>query len=181
MTARTPDEVFNKFLERVACGEPVSQVCRDPSMPAWVTISRKIAADPSFEQQYRLALEFRGMVLADELDEIKREARTAPKERAAGLRVAADILKWQSGRMTPKLYGDRQQVDVQKVEGGSYLDLLTKVNDAAMTKAIESRENTQLDKVRARATEINQISVNEDMPKKEAKRGKKGKKLSTGS
>lgn len=181
MTARTPDEVFNKFLERVACGEPVSQVCRDPSMPAWVTISRKIAADPSFEQQYRLALEFRGMVLADELDEIKREARTAPKERAAGLRVAADILKWQSGRMTPKLYGDRQQVDVQKVEGGSYLDLLTKVNDAAMTKAIESREDTQLDKVRARATEINQISVNEDMPKKEAKRGKKGKKLSTGS
>lgn len=181
MSARTPDEVFNKFLERVACGEPVSQVCRDPSMPAWVTISRKIAADPSFEQQYRLALEFRGMVLADELDEIKREARTAPKERAAGLRVAADILKWQSGRMTPKLYGDRQQVDVQKVEGGSYLDLLTKVNDAAMTKAIESRENTQLDKVRARATEINQISVNEDMPKKEANRAKKGKKLSTGS
>jgi mannose/fructose-specific phosphotransferase system component IIA len=97
------------------------------------------------------------------------------------LRVAADILKWQSGRMTPKLYGDRQQVDVQKVEGGSYLDLLTKVNDAAMTKAIESREDTQLDKVRARANEINHISVNNDMPKKQANRQKKGKKLSTGS
>jgi hypothetical protein len=181
MSAKTPDEVFNKFLERVACGEAVSQVCRDPSMPAWVTISRKIAADPSFEQQYRLALEFRGMVLADELDEIKQEARTAPKERAAGLRVAADILKWQSGRMTPKLYGDRQQVDVQKVEGGSYLELLTKVNDVAKSKLIESTEDTQLDKVRARATEVNQILVNNDMPKKQANRKKKDKKLSTGS
>lgn len=83
--------------------------------------------------------------------------------------------------MTPKLYGDRQQVDVQKVEGGSYLELLTKVNDVAKSKLIESTEDTQLDKVRARATEVNHISVNKDVPKKQANRAKKGKKLSTGS
>ena len=75
MSAKTPQEVLNKFLERVASGEPVTKVCKDPSMPAWVTISTRIAADPEFEQQYRLALEFRGMVLADELDDIKREAK----------------------------------------------------------------------------------------------------------
>jgi len=170
MSAKTPQEVLNKFLERVASGEPVTKVCKDPSMPAWVTISTRIAADPEFEQQYRLALEFRGMVLADELDDIKREAKTGLIDPASA-RVAADILKWQAARMTPKMYGDRQQVDVQAVKGGSYLELLTKVNDAAKDRLIESKEDTQPDKLRAR-DEINQKPVNKKMHKKQAKQGK---------
>ena len=171
MTAKTPQEVLDKFLERVASGEPVTKVCKDPAMPAWVTISTRIAADPDFEQQYRLALEFRGMVLADELDDIKREAKTGLIDPASA-RVAADILKWQAARMTPKMYGDRQQVDVQAVKGGSYLDLLTKVNDAAKKdRLLEDSKDTQPDIVRAR-DEINQKSVNKKMHKKKAKQTK---------
>lgn len=171
MTAKTPQEVLDKFLERVASGEPVTKVCKDPAMPAWVTISTRIAADPDFEQQYRLALEFRGMVLADELDDIKREAKTGLIDPASA-RVAADILKWQAARMTPKMYGDRQQVDVQAVKGGSYLDLLTKVNDAAKKdRLLEDSKDTQPDIVRAR-DEINQKSVNKKMHKKKAKQAK---------
>lgn len=170
MSAKTPDEVLQKFLERVASGEPVTRVCKDPAMPAWVTISTRIAADPDFEQQYRLALEFRGMVLADELDDIKREAKTGLIDPASA-RVAADILKWQAARMTPKMYGDRQQVDVQAVKGGSYLELLTKVNDAAKDRLIESKEDTRPDKVRAR-DEINQNPVNKKLHKKQAKQRK---------
>ena len=109
MSAKTPQEVLNKFLERVASGEPVTKVCKDPSMPAWVTISTRIAADPEFEQQYRLALEFRGMVLADELDDIKREAKTGLIDPASA-RVAADILKWQAARMTQKTTKTAQSV-----------------------------------------------------------------------
>ena len=171
MTAKTPQEVLDKFLERVASGEPVTKVCKDPAMPAWVTISTRIAADPDFEQQYRLALEFRGMVLADELDDIKREAKTGLIDPASA-RVVADILKWQAARMTPKMYGDRQQVDVQAVKGGSYLDLLTKVNDAAKKdRLLEDSKDTQPDIVRAR-DEINQKSVNKKMHKKKAKQAK---------
>jgi len=184
MTAKTPDEVINKFLERVASGEAVSKVCKDKSMPSWVTISRRIAADPAFEVQYRLALEFRGMVLADQLDEIKRGAMTGQIDPQSG-RLAADILKWQAARMTPKMYGDRQQIDVAASDGGSYLDVLQTVNQAIAEKAAkriaDSRENTQVDEVRARATEVNQISVNNDLPKKQANSTKKGKKLSTGN
>jgi len=63
------------------------------------------------------------------------------------------------------MYGDRQQVDVQAVKGGSYLELLTQVNDAARTKMLEAREDTQPDRVRARGKN-NQKSVNKKMPKK---------------
>lgn len=184
MTAKTSDEVINRFLERVASGEAVTRVCKDKDMPSWVTVSTRIAADPAFEAQYRLALEFRGMVLADQLDEIKRGAMTGQIDPQSG-RLAADILKWQAARMTPKVYGDRQQVDVAAVEGGSYLDVLQTVNQAIADKRAkqvsDNRENTQPDKLHARATEVNQISVNSEMPKKQANKRKKGKKLSTGS
>ena len=73
--------------------------------------------------------------------------------------------------MTPKLYGDRQQVDVQAVKGGSYLELLTQVNDAAKSKMLKVNKDTQPDKLRAR-DEINQNSVNKKMHKKRAKQGK---------
>jgi hypothetical protein len=59
---------------------------------------------------------------------------------------------------------------------------LQQVNNAAQLKhveVVEGNENTQAEALRAR--EINRISVNSDMPKKQANRQKKGKKLSTGS
>jgi gas vesicle protein len=89
----------------------------------------------------------------------------------ASARDAADILKWQAARMTPKMYGDRQQVDVQAVKGGSYLELLTKVNDAAKDRLIESKEDTQPDRLRAR-DEVNQNPVNKKLHKKKAKQRK---------
>ncbi len=82
----------------------------------------------------------------------------------------------------PKVYGDRQQVDVKHEAGGSYLELLQQVNSAAQLKhveVVEQREDTQAEALRAR--EINHISVNSDLPKKQANKRKKGKKLSTGS
>ena len=69
------------------------------------------------------------------------------------------------------MYGDRQQVDVQAVKGGSYLELLTQVNNAAKSKMLESKEDTQPDIVRAR-DEINQKLVNKKMHKKKAKQAK---------
>jgi hypothetical protein len=60
---------------------------------------------------------------------------------------------------------------------------LQQVNKAAQLKhvdVVEQREDTS-DGLRARATEINHISVNSDLPKKQANKRKKGKKLSTGS
>ena len=78
----------------------------------------------------------------------------------------------------PKVYGDKQQVDVTHEAGGSYLDLLQQVNQAAQikhasvveAKAIEIKENTH-DKVRAR-DKINQNSVNKKMHKKQANKRK---------
>lgn len=158
---KLPEEMFQAFLERVASGEAVTHVCRDPKMPSWGSISNKIASDPAFEASYRLALEFRGMVLADELDDIKREARTGMIDPQSG-RLAADILKWQAARMTPKVYGDRAHMTVE-TKGGGFIEELKRVEDAVKAKAeqvlLENR-NTQPDTLRAGEGGVNQDQVN---------------------
>ena len=142
------EEVWDEFLERLTNGSTITAIVKDKSMPSWTSISRKLAADPEFERQYRLALEFRGMLLQEELEDIKKEARAGMGD-AHGLRLAADITKWQVARMTPKIYGDRQQLEVTPVKGGSYLEALTKVNTAE-TIVITDERDTQPEEVRAR-------------------------------
>ena len=69
---------------------------------------------------------------------------------AHGLRLAADITKWQVARMTPKIYGDRQQLEVTPSKGGSYLEALTQVNTPAQEVLTDER-HTQPKSLRARS------------------------------
>ena len=142
------EEVWEEFLERITNGNTITSIVNDKSMPSWTSVSRKLAAEPEFERQYRLALEFRGMLLQEELEDIKRDARMGMGD-AQGLRLAADITKWQVARMTPKIYGDRQQLEVTPSKGGSYLEALTQVN-AAEPVAITDERDTQPEELRAR-------------------------------
>ena len=145
---KVDESVWPEFLERISNGEAVRVICKDKSMPSWATVARKIAAEPDFEKQYRMALEFRGMMLAEELDEIYRDTRAGMIDPASA-RVAADILKWQAARMTPKIYGDKQQVEVTPSKGGSYLEALTQVN-ATEPVALTDERDTQANTLRAR-------------------------------
>ena len=142
------EEVWEEFLERITNGNTITSIVNDMSMPSWTSVSRKLADEAEFERQYRLALEFRGMLLQEELEDIKRDARMGMGD-TQGLRLAADITKWQVARMTPKIYGDRQQLEVTPSKGGSYLEALTQVN-AAEPVVITDERDTQPEEVRAR-------------------------------
>ena len=181
MSAKTPDSVMIEFLERVTEGRSGRDVCKDKDMPGWSSVWRRVCSDAEFAENYRVAMQSRGMIYADKLDEMDRLLLSGQITESAH-RTICDNIKWRSSKLVPKVYGDRQQVDVKHEAGGSYLELLQQVNKAAQLRhvdVVESKENTQAEALRAR--EINHISVNKDMPKKKANRQKKGKKLSTGS
>ena len=177
MGVRIGEDVWEEFLARVTSGRSGQSVCRDKDMPAWGTAWNKIYNDKDFERKYMNALSSRGMIYADQLDEINRRVLNGEIDPQAA-RLVADNYKWTAARLLPKVYGDKQQVDVTHEAGGSYLDLLQQVNQAAQlkhadvveAKAIEIKENTR-DKLRAR-DKINQNSVNKKMHKKQAKQGK---------
>tara|TARA_R100000900_G_scaffold30343_3_gene24460 strand:+ start:4440 stop:4988 length:549 start_codon:yes stop_codon:yes gene_type:complete len=182
MSARLPDEVWVEFLSRVTAGRAGQSVCKDKDMPAWGTTWNKIHNDKDFERKYMNALASRGMLYADQLDEINRRVLSGEIDPQAA-RLVSDNFKWTAARLLPKVYGDKQQVDVTHEAGSSYLDLLQKVNSAAQLKhadVVEHKENTS-DELRAREAKVNQISVNSNLPNKQANRRNKGKKLSTGN
>lgn len=98
----------------MALGESARQICRDDSMPAlstlmkWVTDADKIG----FSEQYARARDCQADFYADEIvdiaDELAEDADSNAIQRA---RLRVDSRKWKVARMSPRKYGDKQQVD----------------------------------------------------------------------
>lgn len=157
------EEVWDEFLARISDGESGRKVCRDKSMPSWGSVWTKIRKEPNFMQRYSAALESRGMVLADELDEIKVGVLSGMLDPTAA-RAAADIVKWQAARMTPRVYGDKAHMTVES-KGGGFLEELKRVNDAIAQKSKEmllEEKSTEADTLRARDEGVNHNPVNSD-------------------
>tara|TARA_R100000479_G_scaffold93903_1_gene46374 strand:- start:15 stop:500 length:486 start_codon:yes stop_codon:yes gene_type:complete len=139
---KTPEELFDIFLERVTEGRSGISVCKDEDMPSWTTVWRKVTSEPAFEQRYRLALSSRGMVYADMLDDLDKQLLSGMITESAH-RTLSDNIKWRSARMTPKVYGDKQQIDVTASPGGEYLQALQKINDSLEVHRLETIEHEE--------------------------------------
>ncbi len=108
------DELASTICRRLALGESARQICRDDSMPAlstlmkWVTDADKIG----FSEQYARARDCQADFYADEIvdiaDELAEDADSNAIQRA---RLRVDSRKWKVARMSPRKYGDKQQVD----------------------------------------------------------------------
>ena len=139
---KTPEKLFDIFLERVTEGRAGTNVCKDDDMPGWTTVWRKITSDPDFEQRYRTALSSRGMVYADMLDDVDKRLLSGMITESAH-RTLSDNIKWRSARMTPKVYGDKQQIDVTASPGGEYLQALQQINNSLEMRRAEAVEHEE--------------------------------------
>lgn len=104
-------ETGDKFCERIENGETIRQICADKDMPAWNTIRTWLQQYEDFQAQYARARENSAHASADLIQELADRARDGDLEPNAA-RVAIDAHKWLAGKRKPKVYGDRQIVDV---------------------------------------------------------------------
>jgi len=84
-----------------------------------------------FSLKYARAIEARAMAHADEISDLTRRVvlGEVPPDVA---RVALDGLKWTASRLLPKVYGDRQSVDVAVTHTHQlHLDALKRLNETA--------------------------------------------------
>jgi len=58
-------------------------------------------------------------------------------------RTLSDNIKWRSARMTPKVYGDKQQIDVTASPGGEYLQALQQINNSLEMRRAEAIEHEE--------------------------------------
>lgn len=127
---KTP-ELMEEFLRRISHGRSIANVCSEADMPDSTTIYDWIAKDEAFSLRYARACADRGLLYADRISDINEQlmrGEIAPDV----ARVAIDSYKWISARLVPKLYGDRQTVDVSVTHTHQlHLDALKRLNENA--------------------------------------------------
>ena len=115
-------EVAQAICARMAAGETLLQICRDPAMPARSTAYLWTIVHPEFSDMYARARKALYEHWADELvdiaedgrnDWVERERKDGSKEmvcdrehiQRSTLRV--DTRKWMLAKLQPKQYGDK--------------------------------------------------------------------------
>jgi|TARA_R110000803_G_scaffold26195_1_gene62191 hypothetical protein len=108
------DELASDICRRLSLGESARQICRDDAMPVmstlmkWLTETDKVI----FSEQYARARDCQADYYADEIIDIADELGDDVDSNAinkAKLRI--DSRKWKVARMSPRKYGDKQQID----------------------------------------------------------------------
>jgi hypothetical protein len=118
-------ELAAAICERMSEGKSLRAVCRSDDMPAASTVHRWLTERPEFQEQYGSACEARTEALFEECleiaDDSEKDVRVEEGEdgprmvvdweviNRAKLRV--DTRKWMVGKLAPKKYGERLQVE----------------------------------------------------------------------
>lgn len=120
-------DLVSLICDRIAQGESLRSICRDPEMPAMSSVFLWLTKYAAFSEQYAHAREAQADTLADELIDICDDAtndwmeRRNAKGEACGLqadqehinrsRLRVETRKWIASKLKPKKYGDRLSVD----------------------------------------------------------------------
>ena len=100
------DEIAAEICERLAAGESLNQICRDPHMPdqhavrVWALDNRA-----GFSPRYARARELQAEYWADEIVDI-----TDNEPDPVRARVRMDGRKWITSKLLPRKYGDKVEV-----------------------------------------------------------------------
>jgi hypothetical protein len=94
------------ICDRLADGESLRTICRDPAMPARDTVRGWLARDPDFAAQYARARSEQAHALAELAVEIALAATDPQKDR-----LAFDALRWYASKLAPRIYGERVEVE----------------------------------------------------------------------
>jgi hypothetical protein len=122
-----------RICERLATGETLRAICRDDDKPSAPTVCRWALAPP-FSEQYARAREIGYTLMADEIIDISDESQGDTYKDSNGVmrtdqevvgraRLRVDTRKWILSKCLPKIYGDKQQLEVSGSLGiGELLD-----------------------------------------------------------
>jgi hypothetical protein len=117
-------EMVSAICERIAEGESLRAICRDPGMPNKSTVFLWLSQHSSFSDQYARAKEESAEAFADEIVEIadERDGKAIMVDGAevavvfdstavARNRLRVDARKWVASKLKPKKYGEKIGID----------------------------------------------------------------------
>lgn len=102
------DDMAEEICRRIANGETLTAICREPDKPHRVTVMRWMLDHEAFRSDYARARREAPHAWADEIVD---KARGARPETAQAVRVQIDALKWIASRLLPRIYGERVTIE----------------------------------------------------------------------
>lgn len=98
------EELGATICARIAAGESLRGICREPGMPDAGTVLDWCVRHPEFRQRYARAREEQAEHYSSEIIAIA-DAATPEDEKVARLKI--DARKWIASKLLPRVYGDR--------------------------------------------------------------------------
>jgi hypothetical protein len=142
------EELAERFLDELASGKSLRRVCDQEGMPSILTVLKWERENETFAKRYAQARDDRGVAFGERIIDLVDDVIAAdiPVDAA---RLAIDSLKWTAARLAPKVYGEKQTVDINQninvaVEYASQLMRLADKGETA--KVIEDISYTRKDK-----------------------------------
>jgi hypothetical protein len=113
-------EVREQILERMACGESLSIICRTRGMPTRTTVLTWVTTDPAFEALYDRARQAMGDALAEQILEIADDTSTdlSDPQSVNRAKLKVDTRKWLASKLFPHRFGDVVRNEVSGPAGG---------------------------------------------------------------
>ncbi len=109
-------ELAYEICGRLAEGQSLRAVCRDPAMPDKATILRWVVANEEFRKLYMVSCEIGMDALCD--DALYDATAPMRPEDVQVERLKLDARKWYASKVAPKRWGDRIATEVSGPEGG---------------------------------------------------------------
>lgn len=122
--------VADEICERISKGQSLRSICevpRDDFIPASSTVFKWLASTPTFAEQYARAREAQADALFDEILDIADDSRNDFMERQLGedgptvavvdheniarAKLRVDARKWMAGKLRPKVYGEKIDIE----------------------------------------------------------------------
>lgn len=115
----------DKICERLAKGESLRSICDTAGMPTQTTVFRWLRDNESFRQQYARAREDQAETLFDEMLDIADDSSrdmtmdeegdnphlVVDHDHIQRSKLRVETRKWMLGKLAPKKYGDKTQVE----------------------------------------------------------------------
>lgn len=114
-------ELADEICEFLETGGTLTAFCEKSGAPSYETIRRWLRDNEEFRAKYARAREESAHASAELIQNLAKKAETGDLDSSAA-RVAIDAHKWLAGKRKPKVYGDRQILDVGE-------DTLAKLSD----------------------------------------------------
>jgi len=151
-TGREPmpfdQDVADFICEQIADGNSLRKVIREyqaaKNLPGITTIFKWLDQHESFAKQYARACDERAESFGEEINDIADEAKDKDAAGVQAAKLRIETRKWLMGKVKPKKYGDRVQVDnTHSFEQESTDDLLARATKYAAKLGISMQNGSK--------------------------------------